>query len=58
MPLKLPFRQIHLDFHTGPHIPDVGSDWDADAFGDMLAAAHVTSVGRHHRRGLHVGGLR
>ncbi len=44
MPLTLPNRQIHLDFHTGPAIPDVGSQWDADTFGDMLAQAHVNSV--------------
>ncbi len=44
MPIKLPYRQIHLDFHTGSAIPDVGAQWDADTFGDMLAEAHVNSV--------------
>ncbi len=40
----VPFRQIHLDFHTSPLIPDVAADWDADVFGDTMAAAHVESV--------------
>jgi hypothetical protein len=44
MPLHLPFRQIHLDFHTGPAIPDVGSKWDADLFGDTLKDARVNSI--------------
>ena len=30
------FRQIHLDFHTSEHIPDVGAEFDADRFGNML----------------------
>lgn len=38
------FRQIHLDFHTSPHIPDVGTDFDADVFGDTLTDAHVNWV--------------
>jgi hypothetical protein len=38
------FRQIHLDFHTSPLIPDVGVDFDADTFGDTLAEAHVNWV--------------
>jgi hypothetical protein len=44
MSLHLPFRQIHLDFHTGPAIPDVGSKWDADLFGDTLKEARVNSI--------------
>lgn len=38
------FRQIHLDFHTSPLIPDVGADFDADRFGDTLTEAHVNWV--------------
>ena len=38
------YRQIHLDFHTAPEIPDVGKDFDADAFGETLAAARVNWV--------------
>jgi hypothetical protein len=42
--MNLPFRQIHLDFHTGPAIPDVGRDFDARRFAQTLQAAHVNSV--------------
>jgi hypothetical protein len=28
----LPLRQVHLDFHTSPHIPDVGREFDAARF--------------------------
>jgi len=40
----LPFRQIHLDFHTSPHIPDVGVDFDPEEFVRTLQAAHVNSI--------------
>ena len=39
-----PMRQIHLDFHTSPAIPDVGADWDADVFIDQLKEARVNSI--------------
>ena len=38
------FRQIHLDFHTSGLIPGIGSAFDADAFGQAFARAHVDSV--------------
>ncbi|GIW76610.1 MAG: hypothetical protein KatS3mg104_1673 [Phycisphaerae bacterium] len=41
---KLATRQIHLDFHTGPWIPGIGSEFDADTFGDMMKDANVNSV--------------
>ena len=37
-------RQVHLDFHTSPLIPDVGSEFDAAAFAETFARAHVNSV--------------
>lgn len=40
----LPFRQIHLDFHTSEAMDGVGADFDPDEFADTLAAAHVNSV--------------
>src|SRR5437773_6224224 len=40
----LPFRQIHLDFHTSPHICDVGKDFDAAEFAGTMKRAHVNSV--------------
>jgi hypothetical protein len=42
--MPLPFRQIHLDFHTSPHIPDVGVDFDGAEFVRTLKDAHVNSV--------------
>ena len=42
--MSLPTRQIHLDFHTSPHIPDLLSEWDVDAFANTMKAAHVNSV--------------
>ena len=38
------YRQIHLDFHTSPLIPDVGKDFDAEAFADTLVEARVNWV--------------
>ena len=38
------FRQIHLDFHTSPHIPDVGAEFDAEEFAQTLADARVNWV--------------
>lgn len=40
----LPFRQVHLDFHTSPAIDDVGLDFDADEFAQTLKEASVNSV--------------
>jgi len=40
----LPFRQAHLDFHTSPHIPDIGVDFDPDEFVRTLQLGHVNSV--------------
>ena len=38
------FRQIHLDFHTSEHIPDVGVEFNANAFGNMLDEARVNWI--------------
>ena len=42
--LEFPKRTIHLDFHTGPDIPDVGRDFDPDLFAKRFKDAHVDSV--------------
>ena len=39
-----PLRQIHLDFHTAPEIPDVGRDFDADVFASTLVGAGVDAI--------------
>ncbi len=41
---ELPFRQIHLDFHTSPLIPDVAVDFNAEEFAETLKNAHVNSI--------------
>jgi hypothetical protein len=40
----LPFRQIHLDFHTSPLIPGVAEDFSADDFVQVLKSANVDSI--------------
>jgi hypothetical protein len=34
-----PLRQVQLDFHTSPDIPDVGADWDAAHWIETLRRA-------------------
>ncbi len=41
---ELPFRQVHLDFHTSELIPDVGADWDTASFIRTLSGARVNSI--------------
>lgn len=41
---NLPFRQIHMDFHTSPFIPGVGEKFDAQDFVKTLKDAHVNSI--------------
>lgn len=43
-PAAFPRRTVHLDFHTGPDIPDVARDFDPEAFARTFAEAHVDSV--------------
>ncbi|MCS7145771.1 MAG: alpha-L-fucosidase [Nitrososphaerota archaeon] len=42
--LEEAYRQIHLDFHTSPLIPDVAADFDPHDFAETLAQASVNSV--------------
>jgi len=44
MQKSLPYRQIHLDFHTSEHIEGVGSQFDPDQFVHALKTGHVNSV--------------
>ena len=37
-------RQIHLDFHTSEWIPQIGAQFDAGRFADVLQEAHVDSI--------------
>jgi hypothetical protein len=38
------YRQIHLDFHTSPLIPNVGVDFDPEDFADILQEARVNWI--------------
>ena len=40
----LPFRQVHLDFHTTEKILPIAAAFDAEVFARSLAEAHVNSV--------------
>jgi Hypothetical glycosyl hydrolase 6/Beta-galactosidase trimerisation domain len=39
-----PHRTIHLDFHTGPNIPDIGKDFNPTEFAKTFKDAHIDSV--------------
>ena len=41
---KLPSRQVHLDFHTGPYIPDVGKRLDKKQFQEALKLGNLNSI--------------
>lgn len=40
----LPFRQIHLDFHTSPYIDGIGAQFNREKFVETLKKAHVNSI--------------
>ena len=40
----LPYRQIHLDFHTSEHIEKIGSRFSKENFIAALKAGHVNSI--------------
>ncbi len=40
----LPFRQIHLDFHTSGQIPGIGSHFSKEEFQEALKIGHVNSI--------------
>ncbi len=41
---KLPFRQIHLDFHTSECMPGVGSEFSEENFRKALELGHISSI--------------
>ncbi len=41
---ELKFRQVHLDFHTSEHIPNVGKSFDKEQFKECLRKGHVNSI--------------
>ena len=40
----MPFRQVHLDFHTSEQIAGIGEKFDPEEFAAVLAGARVNSV--------------
>ncbi|MEM8783918.1 MAG: alpha-amylase family protein [Planctomycetota bacterium] len=41
---RLRYRQVHLDFHTSPDIPDIGEAFDAEHWQRTLRDARVDSI--------------
>lgn len=41
---SVPARQVHLDFHTSEHIPDVGKEFDPKQFQEALKLGRVQSI--------------
>ena len=40
----LPYRQVHLDFHTSECVPGIGSKFDKEQFQNALKTGHVNSI--------------
>ncbi len=38
------FRQVHLDFHTSPAIPDIGVRFNKEEWQETIKAGHVDSI--------------
>ncbi len=41
---KIGTRQIHLDFHTSEHLPDIGKDFSKEQFQKALKTANVNAI--------------
>ena len=61
---QLRFRQVHLDFHTGPAIQEIGARFEKAQFQEALKKGHVDSItcfsSCHHGWSYHptdVGGM-
>lgn len=40
----LPFRQVHLDFHTGECVPNVAKDYTDEEFSEILELGNINSI--------------
>ncbi len=38
------FRQVHLDFHTSPAVPEIGAEFDKQEWQEALKKGHVDSI--------------
>ena len=41
---ELTFREIHLDFHTGEHIPNVAQNYSDENFEETLKLGKIDSI--------------
>lgn len=41
---RIPYRQIHLDFHTSKYIEGIADQFDGEEFAQTLLDAHVNSI--------------
>lgn len=41
---ELTYREIHLDFHTGEHIPNVASEYSDEEFEEMLKIGRIDTI--------------
>ena len=41
---RFPYKQVHLDFHTSPDIPGIGSRFDKAQFQEALKKGHLDSI--------------
>ncbi len=41
---KLTFREVHLDFHTGEDVPNIGLNFKKEEFEEMLKIGHINSI--------------
>ncbi len=39
-----PYREVHLDFHTSPDLPDIGSRFSKENFQKALQVGHIDSI--------------
>ena len=42
--LPVPWRKVHIEYHTSRHMPKLAQRFNSDEFGDRLLAAHVNGA--------------
>src|SRR5262245_56388073 len=41
---SVPWRKVHIEYHTSRHMPKLAQRFDANEFGDQLLAAHINGA--------------
>ena len=54
----LPYRQVHLDFHTSECISGIGSRFSTENFEAALREGHINSITLFHTRLLTIQKIR